>query len=32
VIRYLGNSIDVIIQMGRVGDQRGIMEVFLPGV
>lgn len=31
VIRYLGNSIDVIIQMGRVGDQRGIMEVFMPG-
>ncbi|MGC1488791.1 MAG: ATPase, T2SS/T4P/T4SS family, partial [Albidovulum sp.] len=31
VIRYLGNSIDVIIQMGRLGDQRGILEVFMPG-
>ena len=31
VIRYLANSIDVIIQMGRQGDRRGIVEVFVPG-
>lgn len=31
VIRYLGGSIDIIIQMGRLGNQRGIMEVFMPG-
>ena len=27
VIRYLQTSIDVILQMGRIGDQRGIMAV-----
>lgn len=32
VIRYLANSIDVIIQMGRVGEQRGIVELFMPGI
>lgn len=32
VIRYLGNSIDVIVQMGRIGDKRGVAEIFLPGV
>lgn len=31
VIRYLANSIDVIIQMGRVGEHRGILEVYMPG-
>lgn len=31
VIRYLETSIDVIIQMGREGDRRGIMEVYFPG-
>mgnify|MGYP002713029306 CR=1 FL=1 len=31
VLRYLANSIDVIIQMGRVGDRRGVMEVWRPG-
>lgn len=30
VLRYLANSIDVVIQMGRVGDQRGVMEVWRP--
>ena len=32
VIRYLETSIDVIIQMGREGDRRGIMEVYFPGM
>ena len=32
VIRYLETCIDVIIQMGREGDQRGIVEVWFPGV
>ena len=32
VIRYLQTSIDVILQMGRVGDQRGIMEMYFPGL
>lgn len=31
VIRYLETSIDVIIQMGREGDRRGVMEVWFPG-
>ena len=31
VIRYLETCIDVIIQMGREGDQRGIVEVWFPG-
>lgn len=31
VIRYLGNSIDVIVQMGRQDDRRGIVEIFVPG-
>lgn len=30
VMRYLQGSIDVIVQMGRVGSQRGIMEVYAP--
>lgn len=30
VIRYLANAIDVIVQMGRISDRRGILEVFLP--
>ena len=32
VIRYLQTSIDVILQMGRIGDQRGIMEMYFPGL
>ena len=32
VIRYLETSIDLIIQMGREGDQRGVMEVWFPGM
>ena len=32
VIRYLETCIDVIIQMGREGDRRGIVEVWFPGV
>ena len=32
VLRYLANSIDVIIQMGRVGEKRGVMEVWRPGI
>jgi type IV secretion system protein VirB11 len=32
VIRYLETCIDVIIQMGREGDRRGIMEVWFPGL
>ncbi|MDP2079438.1 ATPase, T2SS/T4P/T4SS family [Pseudotabrizicola sp.] len=32
VIRYLQTSIDVILQMGRLGDQRGIMEMYFPGL
>lgn len=31
VIRYLETCIDVIIQMGRDGDRRGIVEVWFPG-
>lgn len=32
VIRYLETSIDVILQMGRHGDRRGIMEMYFPGL
>jgi len=32
VIRHLETSIDVILQMGRDGDRRGIMEVHFPGL
>ena len=32
VIRYLETCIDVIIQMGREGDRRGIVEVWFPGI
>lgn len=31
VIRYLEGCIDVIVQMGRDGERRGIMEVWVPG-
>jgi type IV secretion system protein VirB11 len=30
VIRYLEGSIDVIVQMGRDGEKRGIVEVWVP--
>ena len=32
VIRYLETSIDVILQMGREGERRGIMEMYFPGL
>lgn len=32
VIRYLQTSIDVILQMGREKDRRGIMEMYFPGL
>ena len=32
VIRYLETSIDVILQMGRDGQRRGIMEMYFPGL
>jgi type IV secretion system protein VirB11 len=32
VIRYLEASIDVVLQMGRDGDRRGIMEMYFPGL
>ncbi|WP_299593279.1 ATPase, T2SS/T4P/T4SS family [uncultured Tateyamaria sp.] len=32
VIRYLEGSIDVIIQTGRLGDERGLMEVYFPAL
>lgn len=32
VIRYLETSIDVILQMGRQGERRGILEVYFPGL
>ena len=32
VIRYLETSIDVILQMGRQGNRRGIMEMYFPGL
>lgn len=32
VIRYLETSIDVILQMGRDGERRGIMEMYFPGL
>lgn len=32
VIRYLETSIDVILQMGRQGERRGIMEMYFPGL
>ncbi|MCU0731785.1 MAG: Flp pilus assembly complex ATPase component TadA [Hyphomonas sp.] len=31
VIRYLEGSIDVIVQMGRDGEKRGVVEVWMPG-
>ena len=31
VIRYLEGSIDVIVQMGRDGPKRGIVEIYIPG-
>lgn len=30
VIRYLRSTIDLIIQLGRVGNKRGILEVYAP--
>lgn len=30
VLRYLDNTIDVVIQAGRIGDDRGIDEVYFP--
>lgn len=30
VIRYLEGSIDVIIQTGRIGDERGLLETYFP--
>ena len=32
VIRYLETSIDVILQMGREGERRGIIEMYFPGL
>lgn len=32
LIRYLETSIDVILQMGRQGECRGIMEMYFPGL
>lgn len=32
VIRYLANSIDVIVQMGHQDARRGIMEIYFPGL
>ena len=32
VIRYLETSIDLILQMGREGERRGIMEMYFPGL
>ncbi len=32
VIRYLANSIDVIVQMGHQDGRRGIMEIYFPGL
>ena len=32
VIRYLETCIDVIVQMGRKGDRRGVVEVWFPGI
>ncbi len=32
VIRYLEGSIDAIIQTGRIGDERGLLEVYFPGL
>jgi len=32
VIRYPQSSIDVILQMGRDGERRGIMEMYFPGL
>ncbi|SMO99162.1 ATPase, T2SS/T4P/T4SS family [Paracoccus laeviglucosivorans] len=32
VLRYLRGSIDVVIQAGRVGAERGILEVWFPGL
>lgn len=31
VIRYLEGSVDVIVQMGRDGERRGVVEVWVPG-
>lgn len=32
VLRYLRGSIDVVIQTGRVGEKRGIMELYFPAL
>jgi len=32
VIRYLANSIDVIVQMGQQDGRRGITEIYFPGL
>ena len=32
VIRHLETSIDVILQMGREGEHRGILEMYFPGL
>ena len=32
VIRHLETSIDVILQMGRDGERRGILEMYFPGL
>ena len=32
VIRYLEGSIDVIIQTGRAGDKRGMLEIYFPAL
>jgi type IV secretion system protein VirB11 len=31
IIRYLEGSIDVIVQMGRDGEKRGVVEIWVPG-
>lgn len=32
VLKYLGGTIDLVIQAGRVGNQRGIVEVYFPAL
>jgi type IV secretion system protein VirB11 len=32
VIRYLEGAIDVVVQTGRVGDERGLLEVYFPSL
>lgn len=32
IARYVSNSIDVIIQTGRIGSERGILEVYFPAL